>query len=90
MNQQKELRYYSQSIYETERVYEDEPLSIPAAREKDLPPKEYRQMRKLDFDNPFSRRNEARIFYLQAKFMENFEDEYAYDKPFFKKDLTET
>ncbi|MDO4648581.1 MAG: TerB N-terminal domain-containing protein [Eubacteriales bacterium] len=83
MNFKEEFRSYTEKTYTTERIYEDEPISISSEKEKELPPKEYRQMRKLDFENPFSKRNEAKIFYLQAKYMENFEDDYDYDKPFF-------
>ncbi len=83
MNLYKEFHSDSKNAYRTERIYEDEPIFISSEKEKELPPKEYLQMRKLDFDNPFSRRNDAKIFYLQAKYMENFEDDYEYDKPFF-------
>ncbi|MCC8104373.1 MAG: TerB N-terminal domain-containing protein [Clostridiales bacterium] len=60
--------------------YEDELIRLSPERTKNLPPKEYRQMRSLAFGSPFSRNYEAKIFYLQARFMEVFEDDYPYDR----------
>ncbi|MCD8348462.1 MAG: TerB N-terminal domain-containing protein [Lachnospiraceae bacterium] len=60
--------------------YEDEPIRLSPERTKELPPKEYRQMRSLAFGSPFSRNYEAKIFYLQARYMESFEDDCPYDR----------
>ncbi|MCD8396654.1 MAG: TerB N-terminal domain-containing protein [Lachnospiraceae bacterium] len=60
--------------------YKDEPIRLSPERAKDLPPKEYRQMRSLAFGSPFSRNYEAKIFYLQARYMESFEDDCPYDR----------
>ncbi|MDO4619327.1 MAG: TerB N-terminal domain-containing protein [Lachnospiraceae bacterium] len=63
------------------RAYTDEPIRLSPERKKSMPPKEYRQMRNLAVGPVFDRYNEAKIFYLQAKFMENFEDDCPYEKP---------
>ncbi|MCD8242008.1 MAG: TerB N-terminal domain-containing protein [Lachnospiraceae bacterium] len=60
--------------------YEDEPIRLTPERVKSLPPKEYRKMRELAFGSPFSRNNDAKIFYLQARYMEYFEDDCPYDR----------
>ncbi|MCD8337090.1 MAG: TerB N-terminal domain-containing protein [Lachnospiraceae bacterium] len=60
--------------------YEDEPIRLSPERAKNLPPKEYRQMRSLAFGSPFSRNYEAKIFYLQARYMEAFEDDCPYER----------
>lgn len=61
-----------------EYYYEDEPIRLTPERARSLPPKEYRKMRELAFGSPFSRRNDAKIFYLQARYMERFEDDCPY------------
>ncbi|MCD8022936.1 MAG: TerB N-terminal domain-containing protein [Lachnospiraceae bacterium] len=62
------------------RYYEDERIALSPERQRSLPPKEYRKMRDLVSYSPFSRENEAKVFYLQAKYMENFEDDYPYER----------
>ncbi|MDO4523463.1 MAG: TerB N-terminal domain-containing protein, partial [Eubacteriales bacterium] len=64
-------------------IYHDEPLRLSPERLKQMTPPQYRAMRSLDYDSPFSYKNDAQIFYLQAKYMEQFEDDYAYDGTFF-------
>ncbi|MCD8368790.1 MAG: TerB N-terminal domain-containing protein [Clostridiales bacterium] len=61
------------------RSYEDEPIHLSPEHEKKLPPKEYRRMRDLALQSPFNRNNDAKIFYLQARYMELFEDDCPYD-----------
>lgn len=65
---------------EQEYYYEDKPIRLSPERARNLPPKEYRKMRDLAFGSPFSRNNDAQIFYLQAKYMEQFEDDCPYDR----------
>ncbi len=62
-----------------EPFYEDEPIFFPPERRNNLTPKEYRHMRELAFQTPFNRNNDAKIFYLQARYMEQFEDDCPYD-----------
>ncbi len=62
-----------------EPFYEDEPIFFPPERRNNLTPKEYRHMRDLAFQTPFNRNNDAKIFYLQARYMEQFEDNCPYD-----------
>ncbi len=63
-----------------EYYYEDEPIRLTPERAGSLPPKEYRKMRELAFGSPFSRNNDAKIFYLQARYMEYFEDDCPYER----------
>ncbi|MCD8197106.1 MAG: TerB N-terminal domain-containing protein [Lachnospiraceae bacterium] len=63
-----------------EYYYEDEPIRLTAERAGSLPPKEYRKMWELAFGSPFSRNNDAKIFYLQARYMEHFEDDCPYER----------
>lgn len=63
-------------------VYRDTPI-VRVAR--DLPkrePEEYRQMRRLGVEYDRGMHTESRIFYEQAKLMEQFEDAYAESVPF--------
>ncbi|MCD8123674.1 MAG: TerB N-terminal domain-containing protein [Lachnospiraceae bacterium] len=59
--------------------YEDEPIRLSPEQVRRLPPKEYKKMRELAFGSPFSRTNDAQIFYLQARYMEAFEDNCPYE-----------
>lgn len=68
------------SYVREETFYEDEPIRLSPERAKSLPPKEYRAMRNLAFDSPFSPNNESKIFYLQARYMEQFEDDCPCDR----------
>ncbi len=63
-----------------EICYEDEPIRLSPEQARRLPPKEYKKMRDLAFGSPFSHTNDAQIFYLQACYMETFEDNYLYDQ----------
>ncbi len=59
-----------------DHIYTDEPLFITDDQKQNLTPIEYSQMRKLDFSSPSTFRMDSRVFYLQAKFMEHFQDNY--------------
>ncbi len=62
--------------------YEDEPIRWISRRpRKSEPPIEYRQMRCLARGATYSTENNARIFYIQTKFMEDFTDDCPYDGP---------
>ncbi|MCD8077318.1 MAG: TerB N-terminal domain-containing protein [Lachnospiraceae bacterium] len=63
-----------------EICYEDEPIRLSPEQVRRLPPKEYKKMRELAFGSPFSHTNDAQIFYLQARYMESFEDDCPYDR----------
>ncbi|MCD8082885.1 MAG: TerB N-terminal domain-containing protein [Clostridiales bacterium] len=67
-------------IITRERYYEDEPIRFSPEQARRLPPREYRSMRALASGSPFSHDNDAKIFYLQAKYMEHFEDDCPYDR----------
>ncbi|MCD8011275.1 MAG: TerB N-terminal domain-containing protein [Lachnospiraceae bacterium] len=66
-------------IENQEICYEDEPIRLSPEQVHRLPPKEYKKMRELAFGSPFSHTNDAQIFYLQARYMEEFEDDCPYD-----------
>ncbi len=63
------------------QTYSDEPINIPAELQKNFTPPEYRRMRQLDIESPFSFNSDAKVFYFQAKFMERFEDSFEYNHP---------
>lgn len=51
--------------------------------ERQIPP-QYRAMRKLARSHALSQESEAKIFYEQAKFMEDFEDDFDFQGRFFR------
>ncbi len=71
---------YMEWMEDQEYDYEDEPIRLSPEQARRLPPKEYRKMRELAFASSFSRNNDAKIFYLQARYMEHFEDDCPYDR----------
>lgn len=59
------------------RIYRDEPILRDAiAAAACLIPPQYRRMRELVRNDTLFGRSEAEIFYRQAKFMENFDDDF--------------
>lgn len=68
----------SETCSQQGKYYEDEPILLSPERKSSLLPKEYRKMRDLAFGSAFDRSNDAKIFYLQAKNMEDFEDDCPY------------
>ncbi|MDR2869567.1 MAG: TerB N-terminal domain-containing protein [Deferribacteraceae bacterium] len=67
-------------------IYKDEPIIIPASElSRRAVPSRYREMRRLASRNGFYHDNDARIFYEQAKFMADFEeDDFDYPGTFFR------
>jgi len=59
------------------KVYQDEPILITAAQLENYPPPKYREMRKIG-GIEHELESKAKIFYKQAKFMEDFEDSFDY------------
>ncbi len=66
------------------RVYQDEPILFTAAQMERQPPARYRAMRKIARDPGMRREPEAKIFYEQGRFMEDFEDEFEYHGEFVR------
>jgi len=64
------------------RVYQDEPILIATAQMDSYTPSKYRAMRKIANNNVTHYEYDARTFYEQAKFMEDFEDCYDYQGEF--------
>ena len=64
------------------RVYRDEPIIRTAAQAANLTPPQYREMRKIA--NSLFYESEARVFYEQGKFMEDFEDDYTFQGEFHR------
>ena len=58
------------------KTYQDEPILITAAQLPSYTPPKYREMRKMGIRIEFE--PEAKIFYRQGKFMEDFEDDFDY------------
>ena len=65
-------------------VYRDEPILKTAAQITLAVPPEYREMRRIAKSYDTYSDSNARIFYLQAKFMENFEDDFDFQGTFFR------
>jgi hypothetical protein len=64
------------------RVYQDEPITFSDAQMESLTPPEYRAMRKIASGRGFHRESDEKIFYKQARFMEDFEDSFDYKGEF--------
>lgn len=60
----------------SEKVYRDEPILITASQMKNYTPPMYREMRKIGRGVYYP--ETAQIFYMQGKFMEDFEDDFDY------------
>ncbi len=61
-------------------VYADEPISLSPEQKKILPPQEYGQMRKMAAGSSFMYQDDEKIFYQQATYMAQFEDDCPYDR----------
>ncbi len=61
------------------RAYTDEPLRLSPERKATLAPPQYRQMRELAIPAGYGRSPEAAVFYKQAVFMADFEDDCPFD-----------
>jgi len=66
----------------TSKVYADEPILIPASQMKQYTPPKYREMRKIARNRGYYFDTDAKLFYEQAKFMEDFEDRFEYHGEF--------
>ncbi len=66
------------------RVYRDEPLLMTAAQLERFTPSQYREMRKIARGGGIYSESEAKIFYKQGKFMEDFEDDFDYPGEFVR------
>ena len=65
----------------TAKIYRDEPILVTTARMDNLMPPKYRGMRNIARNlGPYA--SEAQIFYTQARFMEDFEDDFAFEGGF--------
>lgn len=64
------------------KVYRDEPILITAAQLESYTPPKYLEMRKIAKSSDFYNATEARIFYAQARFMEDFEDDFDFTGEF--------
>lgn len=69
-------------ISRSPKVYRDEPIIRTAVQGANLTPPQYREMRKIA--NSLFYESEARVFYEQGKFMEDFEDEYTFQGEFHR------
>jgi hypothetical protein len=65
------------------RVYTDEPVHITPAQKKFRTPPKYRAMRKIAITMASYHEPREKIFYKQAKFMEDFEDNFNEQGEFY-------
>ena len=74
------MRKTAQNVQE--KIYRDEPLIFTASQMKSYVPDEIKQMRKIAREPSSYYQTEAQIFCRQAKFMENYEDDFEYTENF--------
>ena len=67
-----------------EKVYGDQPLIFTASKMKSYTPPEYTEMRNLALQRKYIFAPAAEIFYIQARFMENFTDDFEYHGQFLR------
>ncbi len=67
----------------TGRTYTDEPIRPAPGRSSKPLPAEYRKLRQMESNYPFTQSDEERLFYRQARFMAQFEDDCPYERPVF-------
>lgn len=65
------------------KVYKDEPILMTAAQMKNYTPPRYREMRKLAKGGVYYEHDE-KTFYEQAKFMEDFEEDFEFHGEFVR------
>ena len=70
------------SAAEDGKVYGDEKILITARQMKNFRPPEIREMRRLAQSRESIRWSDSRLFYEQAKFMENYTDDKPYEETF--------
>lgn len=64
------------------KVYSDEPIIMTASQMKQYTPPKYREMRKIARSRGYYFDADAKLFYEQGKFMEDFEDNFEYHGEF--------
>lgn len=77
------VRVLGEDMFST-GTYRDEPILRTAASMRNYMPPQYRDMRRLALQNGRRSKTAEEIFYAQAKFMEDFEDDYDYGGEFFR------
>ncbi len=60
------------------RVYSDEPILFTASQMKNFTPPKYREMRDLSKKVSMSTTSDAKVFCIQGRFMQDFDDDYNY------------
>lgn len=66
----------------SEKVYRDEPILMTASQMRRFLPQQYRDMRAIASSPAARYRPAAWVFVQQARFMEDFEDDYRFDGEF--------
>lgn len=64
------------------KVYKDEPILLTATQMERYTPSQYRAMRKMAKGTGIYYESDAKIFYEQGRFMEDFEDDFDYQGEF--------
>ena len=82
-NREKWIRILGEEYF-SPSVYRDEPILRTAASMKNYMPEKYREMHRIAHPNGLHSLTPEEIFYRQAKFMENFEDDFDYGGDFFR------
>lgn len=76
-----ELKEKSPSVF-SRKTYTDEPIIRTAAQLKNYEPPQYREMRRISYFAYEKGWSSEHIFFEQAKFMADFEDDYAFTGSF--------
>ena len=76
-----DLKEKSPSVF-SQKTYTDEPIIRTAAQMKNYEPPEYREMRRISYYAYEKGWSTEHIFYEQAKFMADFEDDYEFTGSF--------
>ncbi len=76
-----ELKEKSPSVF-SQKTYTDEPIIRTAAQLKNYEPPQYREMRRISYFAYEKGWSSEHIFYEQAKFMADFDDDYAFSGSF--------
>ena len=82
-NREKWMRILGEEYF-SPTVYRDEPILRTAATMRNYMPQQYREMRRLAMQTGRRSLTPEEIFYRQARFMEDFEDDYDYGGEFVR------
>ncbi len=75
-------KFSAREYFET-KVYDDEPIIKIASQMNNYLPEQYKAFKKIAAEPDANKKSSAQIFYEQAKFMEDFADDYLSAEEFY-------